>query len=408
MKLKVHNKGFGSYYSGFIQVIFGSLPCILGTYVVKLLLCKIYTSWLWISCIVLTPMFNFNFSPLRTVVFGIFLILIWALYPAVLSKWTPNHLAELNFSSGKGCEVSQPKIKYSQLLCSVEVSQSDHQHIAKQEGKLWCSSYFFSIWKLLCSSWDICWKTWPGISVAELGISGTSVAAELGISAGSHGLCEQAMVQGQGSAEPAQEGSWPCQLGFLSLCPPWAGSAPALLCLPAGLTGGGEGQWQYLVTALELGRLASALNSLPGGLEGSYLEDLFTLLDDVGRAGNERKYILVLALIRLISIILLVLTLLKHNAIFHGSCAKTGVLSSCDIHVVILGSRVLCSTLKSKFVFLRGSAISNKPLMFFCLRRVYKIKMHCAVNHMDVEFQYSELFLSERLLHKLFIFKKSL
>lgn len=206
MKLKVHNKGFGSYYSGFIQVIFGSLPCILGTYVVKLLLCKIYTSWLWISCIVLTPMFNFNFNPLRAVVFGIFLILIWALYPAVLSKWTPNHLAELNFSSGKGCEVSQPKIKYSQLLCSVEVSQSDHQHIAKQEGKMWCSSYFFSIWKLLCSSWDICWKTWPGISVAELGISGTSVAAELGISAGRHGLCEQAMVQGQGSAEPAQEG----------------------------------------------------------------------------------------------------------------------------------------------------------------------------------------------------------
>lgn len=106
MKLKVRDKGFGSYYSGFIQVIFGFLPCILKTYVVKLLLCKIHSSWLWISCIVLTPIFYFNFSPLRAAVFGIFLILIWALYPAVLSNWTPNHLAELNFSSGEGCEVS--------------------------------------------------------------------------------------------------------------------------------------------------------------------------------------------------------------------------------------------------------------------------------------------------------------
>lgn len=106
MKLEVRDKGFGSYYSGFIQVIFGFLPCILRTYVVKLLLCKIYTSWLWISCIVLTPIFYFNFSPLGAAVLEIFLILIWALYPAVLSNWTPNHLAELNFSSGEGCEVS--------------------------------------------------------------------------------------------------------------------------------------------------------------------------------------------------------------------------------------------------------------------------------------------------------------
>lgn len=153
MKLKVSNKGFGSYYSGLIQVIFGSLPCILRTHVVKILLCKIYTSWLWISCIVLTPTFNFNFSPLRAVVFGIFLILIWALYPAVLSNWTPNHLAELNFSSGEGCEVSSPKIKYSQLLCSVEGSQSDHQTHCKAGREAVMFFIFFPIWKLLCSSW---------------------------------------------------------------------------------------------------------------------------------------------------------------------------------------------------------------------------------------------------------------
>lgn len=207
MKLKVLNKGFGSYYSGFIQVIFGSLPCILRTYVVKLLLCKIYTSWLWISCIVLTPMFNFNFSPLRAVVFGIFLILIWALYPAVLSNWTPNHLAELNFSSGEGCEVSQPKIKYSPLLCRVEASQSDHQGHCRAGREAVMFFMFFSIWKLLYRSWigDICWN-----------------------------LCGQAVVQGTGLCRAstgltpagAGEGNWPIlPAQSLRHCPPWAGSA---------------------------------------------------------------------------------------------------------------------------------------------------------------------------------------
>lgn len=197
-------------------------------------------------------MFNFNFSPLRAVVFGIFLILIWALYPAVLSNWTPNHLAELNFSSGEGCEVSQPKIKYSALLCSVEASQGDHQTHCKAGREAVMFFVFFSIWKLLCSSWigDICWE-----------------------------LCEQTTVQGTGLCKTstgltragAGTGNWPCQLGLLRHCPPWAGSAPPLHYLPAGLIGGGEGQWQCLLTALELRRLASALKSLSGWLEGYLL-----------------------------------------------------------------------------------------------------------------------------------------
>lgn len=153
MKLRVRNKGFGSYYSGFIQVIFGSLPCILRTYVVKVLLCKIYTSWLWISCIVLTPIFNFNFSPLRAVAFGIFVILIWALYPAVLSNRTPNHLAELNFSSGEGCEVSQPKIKYPPLLRSMEASQSHRQMRGERGEEAVMFLILFPVRKLLCSCW---------------------------------------------------------------------------------------------------------------------------------------------------------------------------------------------------------------------------------------------------------------
>lgn len=169
------------------------------------------------------------------------------------------------------------------------------------------------------------------------------IAAELGIPAGRRGLCGQAMVQG--SAEQAQSshelglgqgagagtGSWACQLGLLRLCLPWAGSAPPLHCPPAGLTDEGDGQWQHLVTALELRRLASALHSLLGW-KGIYLKHLFTLLDDVGRDGNERKYIPFFGLIRLISIPLLLLTL-KHSVIFYGSHAKIGVLSSCDIQV---------------------------------------------------------------------------
>lgn len=179
---------------------------------------------------------------------------------------------------------------------------------------------------------------------------------------------------------------------------------PSLHYLPAEFIGGGEGQWQCLVTVLELRRLGSALNSISGWLEGYLLGGSVYTAGWHGRAGNERKYVIVLGLIRLISIPFILLTLLKHSVIFYGSCAKTGVLNSCDIHVVILGNRVLYSIPKSNFVFLRGSAISNKPLMLFCLRRVYKIKMRYAMNHMDIEFPYSALFWSERLLHKIVLF----
>lgn len=196
-------------------------------------------------------------------------------------------------------------------------------------------------------------------------------------------------------------GNWPCQLGSLRDCPAWASSAPALLRLPAGerWRRGTMTVFGHCFRAEEILRLIPHLL----GWKGTYLG--FTLLDNVWRTGNERKYILALGLIRLISTPLLLLTLLKHSVIFYGSCAKIGVLSSCDINVVIHGNRVLCSTLKNNFVFLRGSAVSNKPLMLFCLRRVYKIKMHWAVNHTDAEFQSSELFLSERLLQNIF-FKK--
>lgn len=180
-------------------------------------------------------------------------------------------------------------------------------------------------------------------------------------------------------------------------------SAPALHCPPAGLRGGGEGQWQCLVTASEL-RLASPFCSLSAWLEG-YL--LGGSVHTAGWRGKSCKWKKIYSCSCFDKANFFSFTnCLKTQCNFLWVLCQIGVLNSCDIHVVILRRRVLCSVLKSNFVFLRGSTISNKPLMLFCLRRVYKIKMHCAMNHVDIEFQYSALFLSERLLHKIVLFFK--
>lgn len=187
-------------------------------------------------------------------------------------------------------------------------------------------------------------------------------------------------------------------------CPGWS-SAPPLHCPTAGLRGGGEGQWQCLVTALELRRLASALNSLSGWLEGYLLGGSHT----TGWFGKSWKWTKIYSCSSFDKpnfYSFSFTTSFKTQCHFLWVLCQIGVLNSCDIHVAILRSRVLCSVLKSNFVFLRGSTISNKPLMLFCLRRVYKIKMHCAMNHVDMEFQYSALFLSERFLHKIVLLKK--